>query len=125
MYYLTRSDVCDKLRLPRRLSYEYIGPSSGPRISSDSVLKLLNMARRGIEEPLRWIPDDLMTPEEASATLALSRITPHELKLWTKRAKNVVPHFRLSKRLVLFSYAVLTAWLEERSKVGRLRVRCA
>ena len=124
-HYFRRERICECLRMSRWQSYQYVGPSFGSRISSDAVLDLLNHARRGIAEPLQWLPSDLRTPEELAADLAGSDITVHDLMNWAKRTKAVPPHFHLSKRTVRFPKKMFMAWLDERSQVKTLKVRVA
>lgn len=124
-HYLTRQDVCDRLRMSRWQSYQFVGPSYGPLVNSDSVLALLNHYRRQIAEPLQFVPDDLCTPEELAAELGEPNITARAIFNWTRRKKAVPPHFRLSKRTVLLSKRMFVAWLDERSQVKTLKVRVA
>ena len=123
--YLKRQFVCDRLRLARVQSYEIVGSSYGPRISSDDVLAVLNRARRGMPNALEWIPHDLVTPEELSAELSESDISVRDLLNWTRRTKAVPPHFRLTRRTIRFSRSQFMAWLDERSKIKSLKVRVA
>ena len=123
--YLKRSFVCDRLRLSRRQSYEIVGSSYGPRISSDDVLAVLNRARRGMPAASEWIPRDLLTPEELSAELAESDISVRDLLNWTRRTKAVPPHYRLGRRTIRFPRASFMAWLDARSRLKTLKVRVA
>lgn len=123
MNYLTRELICARLRLKQRQSYRIVPPSYGPLISSDEVLHLLNESRRGIAEPLEFIPSDLMTAEELSEDEALGGIvSPKKILLWTKRIKNVPPHFRINKHVTRFSRRSFFEWLDRgarRKKGGR------
>lgn len=123
--YLKRQFVCDRLRISRVQSYELVGSSYGPRISSDDVLAVLNRARRGMPDAVAWIPHDLLTPEELSAELAESDISVRDLLNWTRRTKAVPPHYRFTKRTIRFPRAPFMAWLDERSRVKTLKVRVA
>lgn len=123
--YLKRQFVCDRLRISRCQSYEMVGSSYGPRISSDDVLSVLNRARRGMPDAVAWIPHDLLTPEELSAELAESDISVRDLLNWTRRTKAVPPHYRFTKRTIRFPRAPFMAWLDERSRVKTLKVRVA
>ena len=114
MNLLRRQLICDRLRLDRRTSYRIIGPSS------DEVLYLLNHTRRGGIEYLHDIPSDLRTPDEMAAEI--EGVTAHDLLNWTRRTKNVAPHFRINKQTTRFSASRLLAWLKERTKVCRRRV---
>ncbi len=119
MNYLRRQTICDRLRLSVRQSYRIVGSSYGERISSDAVVNVLNRARRAMPDPLDYIPSDLMTPEETVTRFAESEITKRELSAWTRRTKNVVPHFRLNSHTIRFSASRLERWLESRSRVRR------
>ena len=125
--YLKRSFVCDRLRLSRWQSYQIVGSSYGPRISSDDVLAVLNRSRKGGIAPLTYpqFPHDLLTPEELSAELAESDISVRDLLNWTRRTKAVPPHYRLNKCTIRFPRATFMAWLDERSKIKSLKVRVA
>ena len=123
--YLKRSFVCDRLRISRWQSYQVVGSSYGPRISSDDVLSVLNRARRGMPNAVAWIPHDLLTPEELSAELAESDISVRDLLNWTRRTKAVPPHYRFTKRTIRFPRAPFMAWLDARSRIKSLKVRVA
>ena len=121
MNLLNRQLICDRLRLERRTSYRIIGASRLSLISSSDVVDLLNQSRRPFSsEPLEDIPSDLRTPDEMAAEIG--GVTAHDLLNWTRRTKNIPPHFRLNKHTTLFSAHRLMAWLEERSHVCRKRV---
>lgn len=123
--YLTRQFVCDRLRISHWQSYQIVGSSYGPRINSDDVLEILNNARRGIAERLQWIPHDLLTADELSAELSESDISARELLTWTHRTKSIPPHFRLSRRTILFPRQAFMAWLDARSHLKSLKKRIA
>lgn len=125
--YLKRSCVCNRLRLSRWQSYQVVGSSYGPRISSDDVLAVLNRARRGMPNALEWIPHDLLTPEELSAELSESDISVRDLLNWTRRTKPgaIPPHFRITRRTIRFPRAEFMAWLDARSRLKSLKVRVA
>ena len=122
--YLKRAFVCDRLRISRVQSYELVGSSYGPRISSDDVLAVLNRAKRGTDA-VRFIPHDLLTPEELSAELSESDISVRDLLNWTRRTKSVPPHYRFTKRTIRFSRSQFMAWLDSRSRIKSLKVRVA
>lgn len=119
MNYLPRALICERLRLGLRQSYRLVGSSYGERINSDEVIHLLNRARRGIVEPLAYIPSDLKTIEETAAHFKASLITERELKAWIHRTKNIPPHFYLNKNTIRFSLSRLEEWLKNRSRVRR------
>ena len=120
MSLLKRQFVCDRLRLQRRTSYRVIGASRLSLVSSEDVLDLLNGSRCGGMDELPCIPDDLRTPEEMAEEIG--GITAKDLLNWTRRTKNVPPHFRLNSHTIRFSARRLMAWVEERSRVCRKRV---
>ena len=113
MNLLRRKYICEMLRLKPRASYRIVSPSRLSLISSDEILYILNHARRGPVDYLHDIPFDLRTPEEMSAKLG--GVTAHDLLNWTRRTKNVAPHFRLNKQTTRFSERLLLAWLESRT----------
>ena len=120
MTLLRRDLICDRLRLNRRSSYRIVPPSRLSLINSDEVLYVLNNARRGGIEYLHDIPSDLRTPEEMAAEI--EGVTARDLLNWTRRTKNVAPHFRINKQTTRFSASRLLAWLDERSRVCKKRV---
>ena len=120
MNLLRRQLICERLRLERRTSYRIIGPSRLSLINSDEVLQLLNDARRGGIPYLYDIPSDLRTPDEMAAEI--EGVTANDLLNWTRRTKNVPPHFRINKHTTRFSASRLLAWLEERTRVCHKRI---
>lgn len=124
-HYLTRKDVYTRLRMSRRQSYEFVGPSYGPLINSDNVIRLLNHYRRAIVKPLDFVPSDLRTPEELADELNEPNITARAIRNWTHRTKAMPPHFRLTRRMILLSKQMFLEWLDERSRVKTLKVRRA
>lgn len=123
MHLLKRQLICDRLRLTRRTSYNIVGASRIALVSSDEIIALLNRSRRPLAvgaAPLDEIPSDLRTPEEMAAEI--SGVTAHDLMNWTRRTKNVPPHFRFNSHTIRFSASRLHSWLEERSRLCRKRV---
>ena len=111
----------DRLRLTLRQSYRLVGSSRSGLISSDEVVRILNRSRRAIQQPYSFIPSDIMTADELVATpeLADSGITTRRLRAWTRRTKNVPPHFRLNGHTIRYPHALFVAWLADNSKVER------
>lgn len=124
-HYLNRQMICDRLRLSRRTSYNIVGSAYGSLVSSDEVINLLNRAKRATSEDLNYIPSDLMTADELATALNEPCITASALLAWTRRTKNVVPHFKLTNRIILFSRSRVTSWLDDRSRLKSLKVRVA
>jgi hypothetical protein len=121
MFLLSRQFICNRLRLERRSSYRIIGASQMSLVNSDDVLDIINVARRGIDNPLKTIPSDLRTPEEMASEI--KGVTAEILLNWTqRRTKNVPPHFRFNKQTTRFSAKLLKDWLNERSKVCKIRI---
>lgn len=116
MNFLRRDLICERLRLKVRQSYRIVGSSRSGLISSDEVVRLLNRARRGIPQPFAFIPTDIMKPDEIAAETGL---TESKLRAWTRRTKNVPPHFRLNGHTIRYPHALFVAWLRENSKVER------
>lgn len=117
MNYLDRPLVCKRLALSPRQSYRIVSPSYGSLISSDEVLHIVNEARRGIREPLDAIPCDMVTAEELAKDDVLNGLLSQErILVWTRRRKNVPPHFRFNKQTTRFSRSRFFAWLDERAR---------
>ena len=120
MNYLDRPLVCKRLALSPRQSYRIVSPSYGSLISSDEVLHIVNEARRGIREPLDAIPCDMVTAEELAKDDVLNGLLSHErILVWTRRRKNVPPHFRFNKQTTRFSRSRFFSWLDKNSKLRR------
>ncbi len=119
MTYLPRQLICERLRIGERQSYRIVGSSYGGRISSDEVVSILNRARRAIREPLTFVPSDLLTADEVVAAFADSQISARELRAWTHRIKNAVPHYRLNSHTIRFSRSQIEAWLGSHSHIRR------
>lgn len=89
-------------------------------VNSDDVLNIINVARRGIDNPLEYIPSDLRTPEEMASEIR--GVTAKMLLNWTqRRTKNIPPHFRLNKQTTRFSAKLLIDWLKDHSRVCKVR----
>lgn len=117
MNYLDRPLVCKRLALSPRQSYRIVRPSYGALISSDEVLHVVNEARRGIREPLDAIPCDIVTANEIAKDDALNGLlTSERILVWTRRRKNVPPHFRFNKQTTRFSRSRFFAWLDGTAK---------
>lgn len=114
--YWNREFVNERLRLGFRQSYRLVPATPSGRIRSDNILLLLNRSRVGIHSAISELPSDLLTPEETAARFAQSGITLRDLRRWTRRAKNVAPHFRLNRNTIRFSEAMLDRWLSENSR---------
>lgn len=118
MHWMSREWLCSRLRLSPRQSYSLVRSGYGPCVSSDAVIALVNRSRRNIPEPFTYVPSDIMTAEELTATpeLAESGITPHMLLVFTRRgnANNRPPHLRVNKQTTRFVKFLFLAWLAER-----------
>lgn len=123
MHLLRRNLVCERLRVARRASYRIVAPSRLSLINDSEVLFILNNARRGGIEYLTSIPSDLRTPDEMAAEI--EGVTARDLLNWTRRSKNVAPHFRINKQTTRFSASRLLAWLEERTRTSHCCKRLA
>ena len=115
MTLLRRQLVCDRLRLQRRASYRIIGSARLSLVSSDDVLCICNNARRGAIDALLDIPTDLLTPDEMAAEIG---VEAKALLAWTRRTKNIPPHFRFNKQTTRFSRSRLMAWLGRKEAVA-------
>ena len=116
MSYLSRQLVRERLRLGERQSYRIVGASYTSLIDGAELLDIVNAARRGIREPLTDIPSDLLTPEEMVVELG-DCVTERKLMSWTRRRKNVPPHFRFNKQTTRFSSSRLREWIRANSKM--------
>ena len=122
MNYLPRPLILKRLKLSLRQSYRIVPPSYGPLINSDEVLQIVNTARRGIREPLNALPHDIMTADEIANDPDLKGIVPAKRILtWTRRKKNVPPHFRFNKQTTRFSRSGFLEWLSTQSQIRRKR----
>lgn len=120
MNYLDRPLVCKRLALSPRQSYRIVSPSYGSLINSDELLHVVNEARRSIREPLDSIPCDIVTAYELAKDESLNALVSAERILtWTRRKKNVPPHFRFNKQTTRFSCRLFFSWLEKNSKLRR------
>ena len=120
MNYLDRHLVCKRLALSPRQSYRIVSPSYGALISSDEVLHIVNEARRGIREPLDAIPCDIVTADELMKDESLNgAVSSERIITWTRRRKNIPPHFRFNKQTTRFSRRLFFSWLEKNSKLRR------
>ena len=121
MHFFDRQFVMDRLRLKLRQSYRLIGASRLNLISSDEILRILNRSRRAIPTPFSFIPSDVVTADELLAIpeLADSGITQQKLRAWTRRTRNVPPHFRLNGHTIRYPRALFIGWLAKNSKVLR------
>lgn len=105
-----------KLRLERRQSYRIIGASKSGRISSDAILELCNRSRRGIAAALTEIPSDILLPDEVCAETG---VTQRELRAWSRRKRNVAPHFRLNGHTRRYPREIFIRWLKANSTPER------
>lgn len=114
MNFLGRELICERLRLTTRQSYRIVGSSRSGLIASDEIVRLLNRARRGIADPLSDIPSDLVRPEDICARTG---VTFRQLRAWTRRIRNVAPHFRLNGHTRRYSVSRFIQWLAINSRV--------
>lgn len=114
---LRRIDIRERLRLGLRQSYRIIPPSRCELINTDEVVDILNAARRGIREPFTILPSDLMTAEEISAVILDGLIPAKRVLAWTRRTKNVPPHFRFNKQTTRFPRRLFEEWIRERAHI--------
>ncbi len=77
-------------------------------------MRLLNRTRRGIEQPFTFVPCDILTAQELADTpeLAHSGLTAKRILAWTKRKRNVCPHFRINSHTRRFPRGLFLAWLD-------------
>jgi len=120
-YFFDRSFLIERLRLNLRQSYRLIRPSRNGLVSSDEIVRLLNRSRRGIDEPYTFVPSDIMTADEiiSMPELAQSGITLRKLRAWSRRTRNIVPHFRLNSHTIRYPMGLFVGWLAKNSKVER------
>ena len=118
--FLTRDHVCERLRLTLRTSYRIVGTSYGKFISSDDVLELLNDCRVKVEYA-KFLPDDLLTPDEMAEELGCDMVSGKDLLTWTHRTRPaaIPPHYRLNSHTVRFPKRAFLAWMKERAKLRR------
>ena len=116
MNFLHRDSVCERLRLETRQSYRLVGSSRLGLIASDEVVRLLNRSRRGDMPACTFIPTDILKIDELAEELGIDQ---KKIRAWTRRTKNVPPHFRLNGHTIRFPLGHFTAWLAQNSKVTR------
>lgn len=113
MFHVTRTFVCERLKVTQRTSYNLVPATSLSYIPSDKVIALLNRSRKAGEHKLDYIPSDIITAEEAETETG---IPARRLIVWTRRSVKVPPHFRINKQTTRFRRSSLAAWLERRSR---------
>jgi len=120
-HYLRRQIVCERLRLAPSTSYRVVGTSYGVLISEDDVVELLNRSRNESQEVVRYLPSDLMTPDEIAAIPDVAGVgaTAHEIVNWTKRKRNPAPCWRLNSHTRRISRASFVEWLERTCRIRR------
>ena len=116
MFLYRRDMLCAKLRLKLRQSFRLVGSSRSGLVSSDAIVSLLNRSRCGIPTALREIPSDLMLPDEVCAEWG---IKPKELRAWSRRKRNVAPHFRLNGHTRRYPREIFIRWLKANSTPER------
>lgn len=116
MYFFRRDLLCARLRLEHRQSFRLVGSSRSGLISSDDILGLLNRSRRGIAAALTEIPSDILLPDEVCAETG---VTQRELRAWSRRKRNVAPHFRLNGHTRRYPREIFLRWLKANSTPER------
>ena len=116
MNFMRRDLICDRLRINARQSYRLVGTSRSGLISSDEVVRLLNHTRCGIVQPFSFIPSDIVKPDELATEI---HVKVSRLRTWTRRTRNVPPHFRFNGHTIRYPHALFMAWLADNSKVER------
>jgi len=121
-YYMSRSWLCDRLRLSPRQSRALVPSAYGPCVSYNAVLALVNRSRRNAP-CFGAVPSDLVTAAElaSSPELASSGLTPSMLLGLTRRESplNQPPHLRINKQTTRFPKAQFLGWLDERARAAR------
>lgn len=119
MYFMRRDWLMERLRLGLRQSYRIVGNSRSGLVSLHEIIGLLNRARRGIKDPYSFVPSDLLTAEELIAIpeLAASGLTSSKIRAWTRRTRNIPPHFRLNGHTIRYPQGLFLDWLAKNSKV--------
>lgn len=116
MNFLGRELICSRLRLNLRQSYRIVGSSRSGMIASDEIVRLLNRARRGMNDPITEIPSDIRTPEEVCEEIGIKQ---SQLRAWSQRKRNTAPHFRLNGHTRRYSLGVFADWLHGLSRMER------
>lgn len=113
-WFLSRGWLCERLRLKRRQSFRILSSGRNGLISTADVVRLLNRTRRGIEQPFTFVPCDIVTAQELadSPELAHSGLTAKRILAWTKRKRNVCPHFRINSHTRRFPRGLFLGWLD-------------
>jgi len=111
MHLVSREFLCERLKLSRWASYKLVPATSIRLISSDDVIALLNSSRRAREDEVDFIPSDVIKAEDAEVEFG---IPARKLMLWTRRSRNVAPHFRFNKQTTRFRKETLRKWIDRR-----------
>ena len=110
MFYITRSFICDRLRISKWVSYDLFRATGIGRIPSDRVIDLLNGSRRAGEERLDYIPSDIVTADQLAEETG---IPAHSILVWTRRKVKVPPHYRITNQTIRFRRSSFNAWLDK------------
>lgn len=107
MHFMTREMVNERLRLSSSASYRLLAPNRLHMVGSDEVISLLN--RSAVREcGVDFVPSDIVTADELSEETG---IPAKRLVAWTRRTKNVIPHYRLNKHTTRFRMGSVTEWI--------------
>ena len=119
MRYWTRKDIMLRLGLSQSASYRIVGTSRGKNslISSADLLAILNNARRGAQPMLAEVPGDIVTGEEMAKELQC--VTARQLKNWTLRLRNPLPHFLLNTHCRRYQKSAVLKWLDNFTQIVR------
>lgn len=116
MFFVSRRFVCERLGISPWASYGFFSATESGLIPSDRVIALLNRSRKARELELDFIPSDVVTAEELSERTG---IPAKKLLAWTRRKKNVPPHFRMNKQTTRFRVSSFDEWTERRFRGRR------
>ncbi|MCL2103915.1 MAG: hypothetical protein FWH21_02490 [Kiritimatiellaeota bacterium] len=116
-YFLKADYAASRLRCTRQTVYNLIRGSLHGKLTSVSLVNLLNLSRRAGQPPVDFIPDDLMTLDDVARQLfPHNGDTPKARRsvfpLLNSKRRDPLPHYRLNTRTVRVRRASLQSWLE-------------
>ena len=124
-YFLKADFVAGRLRCTRHTVYNMMRGGLHGKLTTVTLLNLLNLSRRAGQPHIDFIPDDLMTLDEVAAQIfpcngdaARARVSVRSL-LKSKRG-SPLPHYRLNGQTVRVRRASLQAWLTAIQKKERV-----
>ena len=114
-HYISRPILCERLRLGLLQSYRIAPPNYGALLDYGKIVRLLNECRVGMEVQ-HEMPSDILTADELASELTDSGITAHRLRVFSRRKRNPLPHFRFNKNTLRYTRTHFHNWLKGKTK---------